>query len=49
MKYFGTILGFCFIVYAAFAVYKYTPDAIKGAKYLAVGIFNLLEDATSSR
>ena len=49
MKYFGTILGFCFIVFAAFAVFKYTPDAIKGARFLAVGIFNFLEDSTFSR
>ena len=43
MKYLGTILALCFIIFALFGMYKYTPDMVKGAKFLAVGIFNVLE------
>ncbi len=47
MKYLGLILGLCFVVYAAFAMYTYTPAMIKGAKLAAVDIFNLLQSTTN--
>ena len=48
MKYLGLILGFCLVVFGAFAVYKYTPDAVNGARFLATGIYNVVS-AISSR
>lgn len=42
MKYLGTILGFCLVVFGAFAVYKFTPDAFTGAHTLATGIYNFV-------
>lgn len=43
MKYLGMILALCFLVFAAFGMYKYTPDMFRGAKFLATGIFNILQ------
>lgn len=47
MKYLGIILGSCLIVFAAFAIFKYTPDAFSGVRFLATGIYNVVSSISS--
>ena len=49
MKYLGTILSFALVIFAAFAILKYTPSVFQGAVSLTASINHILDDATSAQ
>ncbi len=42
MSYFRLILAMALIVFAVFALHKYTPDMVQGAQLLSAVIFNVI-------